>query len=478
MVHEQTFTEALKDYLAKARWWPWKGSPVEVEIASVEETKKLVFLLIKAGELLFQLPLMRVNSIPGELANRGFCLKSECYIEAEYTTDYLLEFVKLRNSRYVNLQTSIDDIKVLKSQPLTLESTNTIASYESTVGALVLKSYRLLPDINIEAKMLERLTKRKYKYIPQVHGLLYYDKYVSGILMNYIKGIGDGGAPFFTSLQEHLEGRKESHEIGLASKIGVIIGEMHIALNTGSVDDFFGVETVSDKDVSMWITRMERMYSEGLGRIDNLLTSFENAEREELEYWRNMAEQAETTVHDAIAYMEKYGYNLYKARTHQDLHLAQMIYVGDGKIDFVITDFEGEPGRNREERLAKEPLLRDIASMIRSYHYLSHASLMNKFNLSRHRASILMMKNDPTFNWRIRHVIAMTYSYLATVHKSSILGVDENMVIRRLWLHLYQWIVERALYEFFYESLYRPLWISIPITGLLEARKYLLFPDL
>lgn len=476
MINSDTFNTAFRNYVFNARWWPWKGSYVNVEPYVIDTTGKLSIVLMKIGDALFHVPLMKTEKIPSELTDRGFCVDDECFLEAEYSPDYLNEFMKLRVSKYVELLSSIEDIKVYVARPLTLESTNSIAVYETNKGTLVLKSYRLLPDVNIETLILKHLARKKYKYIPKVHGLLFIDNLASGILMDYVKGLGDGGAPFYASLLDYLEGRKERYTIGLASKLGVIIGEMHIALNTDSEEDFFGVENVTDRDLTIWINRVEKMYSSGLKRIEKLSINLEKRDREEVEYWRKLAEEAESIIYEAVNYLEKYTRDLYKARTHQDLHLAQMIYVGDGEIDFVITDFEGEPGRNREERLMKEPLLRDIASMIRSYHYLSHAVLMNKFSASRHDASTMMVKNDPTFNWRIRHVIAMTFSYIARVHGVNILGYDENKIVRNIWIYLYPWVVERAVYEFFYESLYRPLWISIPVAGLLEARKYLVAP--
>lgn len=476
MINSDTFNTAFRNYVLNARWWPWKGSHINVEPYVIDTTGKLSIVLMKIGDNLFHVPLMKTEKIPSELINRGFCVNDECFFEAEYSPDYLNEFMKLRVSRYVKLLSSIEDIKIHVARPLTMESTNSIVVYETNKGTFVLKSYRLLPDVNIETIVLQRLARKKYKYIPKVHGLLFINNLASGILMDYVKGLGDGGTPFYTSLLNYLEGRQEEHTIGLASKLGVIIGEMHIALNTDFGENFFEVENVTDRDLTIWINRVEKMYSFGLKRIEEVSINLEKRDREEVEYWRELAVEAENIIGEAVNYLEKYTCDLYKARTHQDLHLAQMIYVGDGKIDFVITDFEGEPGRNREERLMKEPLLRDIASMIRSYHYLAHAALMNKYNASRHDVSNMMVKNDPTFNWRMRHAIAMTSSYIARLHGVNILGYDENKIMRNIWTYLYPWIVERAVYEFFYESLYRPLWVSIPIAGLLEARKYLIKP--
>jgi len=43
--------------------------------------------------------------------------------------------------------------------------------------------------------------------------------------------------------------------------------------------------------------------------------------------------------------------------------------------DFVIIDFEGEPGHSLERRRAKHSPLRDVAGMMRSFGYVQHSAL-------------------------------------------------------------------------------------------------------
>ena len=49
-----------------------------------------------------------------------------------------------------------------------------------------------------------------------------------------------------------------------------------------------------------------------------------------------------------------------------------MLWTGD---DFVIIDFEGEPGRPLSQRRFKRCPLRDVAGMLRSLHYAGVAAL-------------------------------------------------------------------------------------------------------
>ena len=55
-----------------------------------------------------------------------------------------------------------------------------------------------------------------------------------------------------------------------------------------------------------------------------------------------------------------------RIRTHGDYHLNQLLYTGK---DFVLIDFEGLPGETLAERRRKHICLRDVASMIRSFHF-------------------------------------------------------------------------------------------------------------
>ena len=64
-----------------------------------------------------------------------------------------------------------------------------------------------------------------------------------------------------------------------------------------------------------------------------------------------------------------------RIRIHGDYHLGQVLDTGK---DYMIIDFEGEPARPLTERRIKRPPIRDIAGMLRSFHYATYTSLFRQ----------------------------------------------------------------------------------------------------
>ena len=64
-----------------------------------------------------------------------------------------------------------------------------------------------------------------------------------------------------------------------------------------------------------------------------------------------------------------------RIRNHGDYHLGQVLYTGN---DFMIIDFEGEPSRPITERRTKRSAMRDVAGMVRSFHYAAQTALKNQ----------------------------------------------------------------------------------------------------
>ena len=132
-------------------------------------------------------------------------------------------------------------------------------------------------------------------------------------------------------------------------------------------------------------------------------------------------------------------------RTHGDYHLGQTLQTPRG---WVIIDFEGEPARALPERRAKRSPLRDVASMLRSYAYVTSAVEIQRG-----------ARAHPEFEERARQ--RFLERYFADVD-SSLLPAGEAAILNLLSI----FELEKAIYELQYELDNRPDWVPIPVAGI------------
>ncbi len=150
-----------------------------------------------------------------------------------------------------------------------------------------------------------------------------------------------------------------------------------------------------------------------------------------------------------------------RIRIHGDYHLGQVLWTGK---DYVIIDFEGEPARPLSERRLKRSPLRDVAGMLRSYHYAAVTALFGE----REQGVAAGAAHDALDGWaRFWHrwvSVAFLQGYFEATGEASFL--PRGVEARQLLLDVY--LLEKALYELGYELGNRPVWARIPIEGILE----------
>ncbi len=145
-------------------------------------------------------------------------------------------------------------------------------------------------------------------------------------------------------------------------------------------------------------------------------------------------------------------------RVHGDYHLGQVLRANG---DFFIVDFEGEPDRPLAERREKRPAMKDVAGMLRSFHYAANfvdpRSLDGLQDLPAQTDCIGWQEY-----WYSRVALEFLKSYSVGVAGAGVLPTDPSTAQQLLDLFL----LEKALYELRYELNNRPEWARIPITGL------------
>src|SRR5690606_19473594 len=131
-----------------------------------------------------------------------------------------------------------------------------------------------------------------------------------------------------------------------------------------------------------------------------------------------------------------------RTRIHGDYHLGQVLFTGN---DFVIIDFEGEPMRPLSERRIKRSPLRDVAGMIRSYHYAARSGL-------RQRVEEGVVGRDPEHSARVEPWVdtwfqwtaaAFLRGYLSETRDTPVVPSDDHHL--RILLDAY--LLEKAVYE-------------------------------
>ncbi|MEM6772868.1 MAG: phosphotransferase, partial [Bacteroidota bacterium] len=149
-------------------------------------------------------------------------------------------------------------------------------------------------------------------------------------------------------------------------------------------------------------------------------------------------------------------------RIHADYHLGQVLVTAE---DFCIIDFEGEPLLSIPERRRKRPALKDVAGMIRSFHYAANGQiLLNPDIYVGHNPQTLEQRAD---EWYRSVSAAFLEAYYTTAGDASFLPTEPPD--RQLLLDLF--VLEKAVYEVAYELNSRPAWLGIPLTGVLAVVK-------
>ncbi len=122
-------------------------------------------------------------------------------------------------------------------------------------------------------------------------------------------------------------------------------------------------------------------------------------------------------------------------------------------------DFEGEPSRSYGERRLKYSALRDVAGMIRSFHYAAYGSLFLDNQIRKEDIATLLPFVEQWYHYMSGYFMK---AYLNTVRGASFIPRDD----KDIEVLLQTFLLQKAIYELNYELNNRPDWVIVPIRGI------------
>jgi maltose alpha-D-glucosyltransferase / alpha-amylase len=252
----------------------------------------------------------------------------------------------------------------------------------------------------------------------------------------------DGPPPFFAALEHWY--------LTTATTLGRRTAELHASLASGT-DEAFAPEPLDRPALDRLADQMRAHGEQSLDVLAQRLAALPDASRVHAEVVLSQR-GALLTQFDAIRSVDRAGLRI---RLHGDYHLGQVLRTEE---DFVILDFEGEPGRSIAERRAKHSPLKDVASMLRSYSYAAYAALFAFTVNGPDDYEALEPWADAWQHWVSE---AFLKGYWTAITVSPLLPRSEAG--RQALLDAFT--LDKALYELGYELNNRPDWVRIPLIG-------------
>ncbi|WP_373074312.1 maltokinase N-terminal cap-like domain-containing protein [Zeaxanthinibacter enoshimensis] len=230
--------------------------------------------------------------------------------------------------------------------------------------------------------------------------------------------------------------------------------EMHIALGSEFSDTAF-TPAHFNGDYEVWLkNRLLYQFQNRLNIVENNISRLEGRSLD-------LAEKFLEQKNDIRQRFVRFDWTKLKGeriRIHGDYHLGQVLVQGD---DFYLLDFEGEPESTIRDRKVKQPPLKDVAGIFRSFHYAIYATIFNSGKDYPFSQDALFKAGEILYRYFIG-VFMGRYVSLIQEHNLNIGYTQERIFILRYCM------LEKAVYELGYEMNSRPQWAVIPLEGIMS----------
>jgi maltokinase len=313
------------------------------------------------------------------------------------------------------------DVEVKTMRPLAVEQSNTSVVFDD---AIILKVFRRVhDDPNPDVEVVDALAAAGYEHTPKPVGTWRRDGRDLAVAREFLGGGADGWQLALTSLRDLYDRRCPPEECGgdfapEAARLGETTGALHVKLA-----EAFGS---SGGQPAAWADALHA------GLVDAPDVRGVDAR------------------YDALRAVRDPGAAI---RIHGDLHLGQVLRTDTG---WYVLDFEGEPRVPVAERRKPSSPLRDVAGMLRSFHYASAAALLERQegvdDELRRLADLWVERNRRSF----------LNGYLRAPGVEALLPTGEAE--RNVVLDAFE--LGKAVYEVGYEREHRPDWEHIPRSAI------------
>ncbi|MBS1543738.1 MAG: putative maltokinase, partial [Bacteroidetes bacterium] len=232
-------------------------------------------------------------------------------------------------------------------------------------------------------------------------------------------------------------------------RLGQRTAEMHLALASDTNDPAFAPEAFTSNYQRSLYSSLRKLVKDRF----KLLRQSMGKLTDETKALANRVLGLEEEILECFSEIYKKRIQALKTRIHGDYHLGQVLFTGK---DFVIIDFEGEPGFSFSERRLKKNPYKDVAGMMRSFHYAAFGKILLNENYREQDRELLEAWAE---QWQ--HYVSRFYmgAYLERMGVGKELPDNDNILIRT-------YLIEKAIYELGYELNGRPDWTVIPLRGI------------
>lgn len=510
----KTFSsDILENYIINKRWYGGKSSTLKYieiadyfKIASAKNTYYGVMLEVNFKEAFFQHYFMPIAFMTTEELDTSTIIAPAKFGEIEgFLVDALHQedFRKLlfENMVHPSLKESklvfhkgkhLVDTEYVSSNFMSVEQSNTSIIFNEKY---VLKIFRRIyvsvnPDFEISHFLTEKTEfKNTPAYCSSFSLALPEGKITLGLMQELVHNQGDAwkymleqintvfdtltrkkikverlpNIPLFKTLKITEIPPEIIDWVGLRLLLSVKqlaqrTAEMHVALGSDSQDTAF-TPTRYNGDYSVWLkNRLLYQFQNRLNIIENSLHKLDGLA---LELAQQFLENKKLIRKEFVDF-DWTKMKSERIRIHGDYHLGQVLVNDD---DFVILDFEGEPESTIRDRKVKQPPLKDVAGMFRSFHYAIYATIFNNREKYPQEQTELFNAAELLFRYLVGVFLE---TYIENVQDGN-LNIGYRHEVEFLLRYC---LLEKAVYELGYELNSRPRWAVIPLRGIQSIMNY------